>query len=291
MLLMRWWYIQKCKFYFLKNDYLFKSIFSIQKYQKYILEVIFGIKVKSYIRLLDTNFRKNYKSHKVGIVNLLLEFDNKKYVLELQNQNQYNLEERLLFYGCSLYSKELLEGEDYKKLNILGVLALVNHDFKDNKLYDKFFFKSYYTNKIFSKKLDIRICNIKKASKETNINDKKVRLAKFIACTDITKLEQLALGDKILEEIVLKMKEYNLDEKERQKMELWDNNFESEERLHKRIMKVGEKKGERRGRKEGINTGIKSVANKMLSKKLPIELISEMTGLSQKEINKIAVNT
>ena len=78
-------------------------------------------------------------------------------------------------------------------------------------------------------------------------------------------------------------------------MELLDKNFESEERLHKRIMKVGERKGHtsglKQGRKEGISTGIKSVANKMLNKKMPIELISEMTGLSQKEINKIAVKS
>ena len=81
-------------------------------------------------------------------------------------------------------------------------------------------------------------------------------------------------------------------------MLLWDDNFESIERDRKRYIEVGKEEGRKegrnsglkQGRKEGISTGIKSVANKMISKKMPIELISEMTGLSKKEINKLAIN-
>ena len=273
---------------------MFKLIFSEQKYQKYILDVIFNIKAKSKIILIDTNLSKSSKYGKAGIVDLLLEFDGKKYALELQNQNRYNLEERLIFYVCKIYNDGLFKNEDYKQLNIVGILALINHDFKDNRLYDEHLLKSRFTSRIFSEKIDIRVCNLKEASKENNLDDKKIRLAKFIASTDLNELEMLATKDKVLNEILEKMKNYNKNEEAKKKMLLWDDNFESIERDRKRYIEVGKeegrKEGRNEGRKEGISAGIKSVAINLLKNNAPIDLVMKSTGLSKKEINKLAIN-
>ena len=277
---------------------MFKLIFSEQKYQKYILDVIFNIKVNSKITLVDTNLSKSSKYGKAGIVDLLLEFDGKKYALELQNQNRYNLEERLLFYVCKIYNDGLSKNEDYKLLNIVGILALINHDFKDNRLYDEHLLKSRFTSRIFSEKIDIRVCNLKEASKENNLDDKKIRLAKFIASTDLNELELLATKDKVLNEILEKMKKYNKNEEAKKKMLLWDDNFESIERDRKRYIEVGKEEGRKegrtsglkQGRKEGRSAGIKSVATNLIKNNAPIDLIVKSTGLSKKEISKIAVN-
>ena len=61
--------------------------------------------------------------------------------------------------------------------------------------------------------------------------------------------------------------------------------------LQKGIEK-GIEKGVREGKKEGMEKGSKeakiTIAKKMLKQKLEVELISDITGLSQTEIEKIA---
>lgn len=51
--------------------------------------------------------------------------------------------------------------------------------------------------------------------------------------------------------------------------------------------------GEERGRAEGVRQEKVNAANKMLSRKMPIDVISDLTGLSISEINKLkaALNT
>jgi predicted transposase/invertase (TIGR01784 family) len=275
------------------------------KYLKYLLDKVFDIKVKGNIRFLDKELDQNYKSEKAGIVDLLIEFDNKIYIIELQNKNEYNLEDRILYYNGKLYSSELLKNEDYKDLKVCGILVLVNHDFKDNMIYDEHLFHSKYTGKIFSEKIDIRVFNLKYASIDIS-NNIKTKIAKFIVSNDLDKLDMLAGNDEVLKEMLEEIKLYNLDRKEYQIMTLWDEKFESEEKTMMRIMEIGKEEGRndgleqgrkeghadglQQGRKEGIQSGIKKVANKMLAKNMPIELISEMTGLSQKEIKKFEVN-
>ncbi len=54
--------------------------------------------------------------------------------------------------------------------------------------------------------------------------------------------------------------------------------------------KRGEKRGEARGEKRGINKGITKVAKTMIQKKFNLDSISEITGLSIKELSKLNVN-
>lgn len=53
-------------------------------------------------------------------------------------------------------------------------------------------------------------------------------------------------------------------------------------------MNEGIAKGRAEGVKEGIKEGMKEVAQKMMSKNLPIRQISEITGLSKEEIEKLS---
>lgn len=53
-------------------------------------------------------------------------------------------------------------------------------------------------------------------------------------------------------------------------------------------MDEGIAKGRAEGVKEGIKEGMKEVAQKMMSKNLPIRQISEITGLSKEEIEKLS---
>ena len=50
---------------------------------------------------------------------------------------------------------------------------------------------------------------------------------------------------------------------------------------------IGRKEGEERGKVAGIKEEKKEIAQKMKKQKMPIKQISEITGLSEKEIEKL----
>ncbi|MCI9435024.1 MAG: hypothetical protein HFI86_07145 [Bacilli bacterium] len=85
------------KIYTLENDYLFKKIFRSELYLKQLLRNMFNVKANKII-YLNTKLVKTNKNCKVGIVDMLLNVDDEIVILELQNIDRHNFEERLLFY-------------------------------------------------------------------------------------------------------------------------------------------------------------------------------------------------
>ena len=60
-----------------------------------------------------------------------------------------------------------------------------------------------------------------------------------------------------------------------------------EEIVHKMEINSARSDGRKEGRKEGANNEKKSIAKSMLAKKMDIPLISELTGLSKKQITTL----
>ena len=54
-------------------------------------------------------------------------------------------------------------------------------------------------------------------------------------------------------------------------------------------MEKGIEKGKEQGLKEGIEKGIKEVAHKLLKQGMPIANISQVTGLTEEEIQRLIV--
>ena len=64
---------------------------------------------------------------------------------------------------------------------------------------------------------------------------------------------------------------------------LYDETKENE-KMMRSLKEEGEILGEKKGIKKGANNEKKSIAKSMLDKKMDIPLISELTGLSEKQI-------
>ena len=88
--------------FILENDYLFKKIFSQERYLKHLLFNFFNIKAYK-IEYLNTVLIKNHKDIKVGIVDMLLNVDGEIVILELQNIDRHNFKERLLFHNINIF--------------------------------------------------------------------------------------------------------------------------------------------------------------------------------------------
>ena len=88
-------------------------------------------------------------------------------------------------------------------------------------------------------------------------------------------------------EVANKLKELSLDINT---LGFYDETEETEKMMNS-LKAEGEMLGEKRGIKKGIKQGAKereeSIAKSMLAKKMDIPLISELTGLSKKQIARL----
>ena len=107
----------------------------------------------------------------------------------------------------------------------------------------------------------------------------------------IDEIDRLAEGDVELMEVANELKRLSLDTNtvvlydEAEEMEKMMNSLKEEGEM------LGEKKGIKKGIKQGIKQGAKerekSIAKSMLAKKMDIPLISELTGLSKKQVTML----
>ena len=77
--------------------------------------------------------------------------------------------------------------------------------------------------------------------------------------------------------------------------ECWIKEIEEENKKEREAgiiegKRVGIAEGIKEGKREGIKEGIRETAKKMLNKKMQIEDISEVTGLSKSEIKKLKLS-
>ncbi len=203
------------KLYTLENDYLFKRIFSNQKYLERLLFDLFDVKVNK-INYLNTVLEKINKDGKAGIVDLLLEVDNEIIILELQNLDRHNFSDRLLFYSSNIVSNHCLRvGESYKNLKSIKVYAIINYPLFNSETKNSVRLK--VENKIFTKKLEYQIFDLTKVDKN-NRQNKYYELINLFNTKNINNLNEI-IKSKIYKKILEEIKRYNLNSEEYAKME------------------------------------------------------------------------
>ena len=93
------------------------------------------------------------------------------------------------------------------------------------------------------------------------------------------KLKEISKGDKIMKEVYKKLEELSEDKD----LALLYDAKEREEEKRKEELEYAKELGYT----SGINEGIEKTAKNMLNKNMDISIISEITGLSKEEIQKI----
>lgn len=257
--------------YSLSNDYLFKKVFYNKKYLKELLLLFFNINAHN-ITFLNTELLKSNKISKVGIADLLLKIDDDFIILEYQNINRFNFENRLLYYSSKLISHYGLQSnEDYKYLKKFKILALVNFDYLNNKDLNTVNLK--YEKQLFTNNIEYRIASIKAISK-----DKKhlgYDLANLFTKSNLKDMH-IHLTKKIYKEIFSQIKYFNLNEKEWLKMDEIAKLLMNEKENYSGAYEEGMSKG--------MSKGINQIVINMLENNLDIDTISKCSKLSKNKI-------
>ena len=111
-----------------KIDVVFHCLFKRgnERITKAIIEATTKEKIESINLDNDRYLMKNYPDEKLGIVDLKATLDNGTICdIEIQLADNHYTAERFLFYWSKIYSSQLVQGDDYGKLNkVIGIIIL-----------------------------------------------------------------------------------------------------------------------------------------------------------------------
>ena len=274
------------KYYNMSNDYLFKGIMNHKESMKYLLETCFDIKLNE-CKMSNVELIKDHKIKKMNIIDFKIEDKRNIYLVEMQNKNKYNMSERWMYSFSRQCQLELTKNEEYKKIRKITFLIFENYE---NYKEEKYQLLGNKYKELFTDKVEIKVFNIQREEK----NKKRKNIVQLFQIQSKEELEKLKLNEKE-EKIRQMIKKYNVEKdelKEIERMEEEMNLFDiglynAREEGKKEGKSQGRKEGKKEGKREGKREKTFEIAMNMIQKKIDFSLISELTGLSLQELEKI----
>ena len=275
------------------SDSMFKTMINNESRMEYICYLIASIFNEDYNEVLkNTKFIKNnidkYKNEESNkTVDLLCKIKGKILNVEVNNNTSKSSLERNLGYMFSLYSANMKTGHKYNFNKVIQI-NINNFRFKGRK---DVLEECYITNinhipkdindfQIYSNKIriiNIYLPNIRK--KDYNKLKLYEKLLLIFNENDNQLLKDLSKGDEIMEKYVKESKEASEQD---EVIGMYDKE------LHDERLRLAENDEYReKGIEEGIQQNQKETALKMLQKGYDITDISECTGLSLDELQKL----
>lgn len=274
------------KFYTCKNDRTFKEVFlnpNNSDLLKALLEVILKIKIDK-LEIKKTELLSGNVNIRDKRVDALVYTGNKKIEIEINSENKKYLNPRNTAYICNTYQSHTLVGKEYNQqtdivqVNLtwgLGAKEDVMTKYmimsKDGKLFVKNFIiyeinMDYYNELWYSK------------------NEDGIKKNLYLIMLDLDKKELKSMPkDDIVDKYITNVTIVN-DNPEFQK-------YMSEEEDKKKIQNSLLSEARENGINDGISKGVSkekvNIAKNMLNKNMPIEDISDITGLSIEEIKNL----
>ena len=138
-------------------------------------------------------------------------------------------------------------------------------------------------------KFEIHILELGKVKEEyrKNKENKKAQWLLFLDNPELKEVEEIMENNKEVKEAVIKIREMSQDEKLQRLADLREKAIMDEKAIYQAGINNGKAEGEKLGRKQGRVETIKEIAKKLLKQNMNIESISEITGLSVEEIEKL----
>ena len=243
---------------------------------KALLEFILKIKIDK-LEIKKTELLSGNVNIKDKRVDAIVHTGNKKIEIEINSQNKDYLHARSTAYICNIYQSNANVGDIYNEytdivqVNLTWVLGRNNDEMKIYKIMnEKGELMDYYDKIWYSK------------------NEEEIKKNQYMIMLDLDKkgLENMP-KDKIVDKYITNVTIVN-DDPEFQK-------YMSEEEDKRKIQNSLLSEAKENGYTSGINDGISKGKNKksieiaknMLKKNMSIEDISDITGLSIEEINKL----
>ena len=296
-----------------KNDYVFKRLFGHvgnETITKNLLSCILQLDITDI--QLDSNpiTEKELFDDKVGILDIKAKIDNTTNIdIEMQVVDKKNIEKRILFYLSKMYTKTISSGDDYDKLEKCVSILFTDYNLDVIKNIPKYITKwnireEEYRQIVLTDVMEICIIELRKFKdyKEKSNHNSLNSWIEFIESPEVVDMsnKEIQKAKKVLEEI-------SQNEHEQYLAELREKYIKDQKATeaagYDKGLKTGLEQGIQQGLREGMQQGLKDglqqglqqgmqkeklqIAKKMLSKKIDLNIISQLTGLSIQELKNL----
>ncbi|MBW5389902.1 Rpn family recombination-promoting nuclease/putative transposase [Brachyspira hampsonii] len=284
------------------NDYFVRYLFSSTDSNHILLDFINSIMLDSNMKtfraveiLTPFNYKENYEDKETIADVKCITQNGTVVIIEIQLQGNSRFPERILYYWASNYSKLLKHGEKYDALTPVISINLLNFNLDNsNNIHSCYMIYETVNNRLLTDHLQIHIIELKKFQYNLLQPDLNCWL-KFLTMKEKDNKE-LIMSDLVKEKPIMEevQKRYNnfikdrlmMNEYNKREAYLYGNQIMLEEER-----KLGIEEGIRKGIEQGIEQGKKeqqiSIAKSFKNAGIDIKIISENTGLSIEEIEKL----
>ena len=279
-------YIKKGQKISILSDTMLKAMFQNEnrlkysaKFLSYFIDLDYEVILKN-IYLAKNELDKEKESSKGQRCDYVAVIDNTSLNIEVNNNSSLRVLERNIEYAYRLYSKKIKRGErEYDYTQVIQ-FNLNNFSFKGNdKIIDIYGVKNDSDLTLSDKIIFIQIYvpNLRKKWYNEGIESLNEAEKYILALVemDIEKLKSLG-GEELMEEYVKEAEKVSF---EGGVGESYDKEWALKDQAYR--------DGKDEGREEGSTTKAIEIAKSMLEKNMDIALISELTKLSIKEIEKL----
>ena len=282
------------KFYTCRNDRAFKEVFlnpNNSDLLKALLEFILKIKIDK-LEIKKTELLSGNVNVKDKRVDAIVHTGNKKIEIEINSQNKDYLHTRSTAYICNIYQSNASVGDTYNEdtdiiqVNLTWGLGRNNEEMKIYKIMNE-------KGELYVKNFIIYEINMDYYDKIWySKNEEEIKKNQYMIMLDLDKKELKNMPkDKIVDKYITNVTIVN-DDPEFQK---YMSEEEDKKKIQNSLLSEAKEEGISQGYTSGINDGISKGENKksieiaknMLKKNMSIEDISDITGLSIEEINKL----
>ena len=282
------------EFYTCRNDRAFKEVFlnpDNSDLLKALLEFILKIKIDK-LEIKKTELLSGNVNIKDKRVDAIVHTGNKKIEIEINSQNKDYLHTRSTAYICNIYQSNASVGDTYNEdtdiiqVNLTWGLGRNNDEMKIYKIMNE-------KGELYVKNFIIYEINMDYYDKIWySKNEEEIKKNQYMIMLDLDKKELENMPkDKIVDKYITNVTIVN-DDPEFQK---YMSEEEDKRKIQNSLLSEAKEEGISQGYTSGINDGISKGENKksieiaknMLKKNMSIEDISDITGLSIEEINKL----
>ncbi len=287
------------KYIDLLTDFGFKKIFGEEANKELLIDFLNSLLEKEKGKITEITYLKTEKLgmsqlDRKAIYDIYCESQTgEKFIVELQKAEQGFFKERSIYYATFPIQEQAIKGDWDFRINSVYTIAIMDFIMeKENKNYiHRVKLINEETKEIFSDKLNFIYLEIPKFNKtEAELEshfDKWIYIIKNLA-----KLENISekLQERIFKEVFELSEIAKYDRPNRQIYEDslkakrdWKNSLDTSFDKGKQ---KGLEEGIQKGKTEGLKEGKLKIAKNMHSLKLDLEVIMQVTGLSQQEIGE-----
>ena len=280
-----------------KYDRIYKAIFQNPEYPnmtKKMLEYLLPIQVDN-LRLLGNELLVSNKDEKAMMVDGLILLNKHHYIhIEVNTNSSEAINRRNFLSFTNIYGKNVRRGEAIDmEDNFIHID--INYGMGKTK-------EPYYCYKVrdekgntYIKNVEIYAYNMDRIKEFWYTKDiENIKKYKYLIMLDLNReeleeLNKIIEGDEVIMEYTNMVTRLNSEERYRPLFTMEEKQKINENILRREAFEEGEAQGEARGERLGMTAEKNNVARNMLNKGLDIGLVSEITGLSEKAIQRLSI--